>query len=290
MNTLAGCRILAMQTHFKTEAETHPGTCPVSASLRFATGSMAETQTSIAAIWQAEADRLTRQSYRLLHKINGADIESIVQDALVKVLAAWESIKDSEHCRKLLATAVRNCALDVIRARRANVDTVDDRIVDPHSLPVNSRSTDATVAWLYELCADDTERHILSIWMAEGNQTAATTAEASCLGVYVMVNGHRRWFKPAWTALEVNALMKRLRVRMGVQLASARSLRFQTIGTLPGLHCQGFRSLGCAVLIAAGGRPETEAERYASRASVPMLSWDDVQGWVSGMEVVWSTR
>ena len=277
-----------MNTNFDREAETHPGTCPVSANLRFDTGSMESTQASIAAVWQSEGDRLLRQSYRLLHKTPGADIDGLVSEALMRVLEAWESIKDAIHCRKLLATTVRNLAIDTIRAAHATVD-VNDRLADPGSKPANSRSTDATVAWLMGLCADDTERLILSIWMQEGNQTAATTAEASQTGVYVMVNGRRRWFKPAWTALEVNQLMRRLRTRMGVQLASARNLRFTTKGTMPGLHCQGFRTLGVVTLIAAGGRNVTAGERLAARHCVPALLWDAAKGWTEGREAVWST-
>lgn len=262
-----------MHTTHKQEAETHPGTTPASAGLTFATGSMAEAHASIAAIWQHEADRLLRQAYRLLHKTDGADVEGIVSDALIKVLEAWETIKDSTHCRKLLATAVRNVALDAIRAAHETCPA-NDKLTDPASHPSNTRSTDATVAWLMGLCADDTERLILSLWMAEGNQTAGSTSEASHAGLYVMVDGKRRWFKPAWSTLEVNQLMRRLRVRMGVQLAPRRELWFRTTGTLPGLHFERFNTLHSVSLLLLGPRKLAADEAAAAWHPIPAWSMD----------------
>lgn len=257
------------------EAANTPGSVPPVAASQFWDASTMETAHScIAAIWQNEADRLLRQSFRILHKVNGADVEGIVGDALVAVLEAWETIVDAEHCRKLLATAVRNKALNLI----VTTHTVGFGRQDiPEPTAETTKGHDAMLTMVFGLCADETEQRILSIWMLPGNQTYEATADAT-----------QHWVA-RWSAMDVKQLMRRLRDRMGVQCASARALRFTTIGTVPGLHCQRHTTLGSVVLIASGGREYTHGERMSARARVPRMRMERGEWVTSDMEAVWST-
>jgi len=266
-----------MDLNFEREAANASGVAPVSACQSWQTDSMEAAQTSIAAVYSTEADRLLRQAYRILHRHREVDIEALVQDAFLWALESWQEFNSLDHCRKALSVKVRNFCLHAIRASRSTVEA-DASLADPNSKPDTTKGTDATLAWLLDLCADETERRILAIWLQPGNQTAKAVSDAT-----------RHWIA-SWSPLEVNQLLRRLRAKAGVKLASARSLRFQTIGTMPGLHCESFRTLGSLVLIASGGRSETVTEALASRHIVPALRWDAVRGWVSGMEEVHSTR
>lgn len=230
-----------MRVNFDREAVTP--SVPVSEVLDYRFDGASIAQTSIAAIWQGESDRLLKQAYRMVRKIDGADFEGIVSDALVAVLEHWQDITTADHCRKLLSTAVRHRCIDAIRACRETVQA-DGRLADPSSRPTTTPSTDASVVWLMGLCADDTERKILTIYLNPGNQSSEAVADQT-----------QHWVA-RWTPLEVRQLFARLRKRIGIVAAQWRTTGFTTCGTLPGWHTERLCSAYCLLAMKAWDGPE----------------------------------
>jgi hypothetical protein len=262
-----------MDLNFETEAANASGVAPVLASQLWNVGTADDAQTSVAGIWQAEQDRLLRQAYRRLHACPGVDVESVVSDVLVWAMEHAGEFNDADHCRKAMAVTCRNFAMHALRGLKRNVEA-DGNLPDARTLPEQTTVMDTTVTWLFGLCADDTERRILKIWMQPGNETEQATAEATA-----------KWSQP-WSRLEVRALMARLRARAGAALDadSRRMLRVpMTKGTMPGLHCERFRTLGCVLLLATGGRPVLSGGMPLQ--TVPALRWVD-GAWVGEWEGV----
>lgn len=266
-----------MKPHFETDAVRPTDHAPLAAYRESRFGSKAEAETTIAAVWQTEADRLYKRAFRILHKTDGVDIEGVVSDALVQALERWDTIRSIDTVAGYLHSAVRTLALMAIRSSHDTTE-VNDRLADPSSKPATSPGTDTSVAWLLDLCADETERRILTIWMAEGNQTSESVAEAT-----------KHWLA-RWTPLEVRQLFARLRKRMGIHLASMPACRFTTKGTLPGHGHERYRTVYALTLLFMGPRPLDPTERMAARHMVPTTRMDALGNWQSGMEVVYSTR
>lgn len=248
-----------MYLNFEREAAQQAQDCaPVSAIAKASWDSPAVAHEAIAAIWQTEADRLIRLSWSIVRKVNGADPENIVADALTTLLEQWEMVKDASKVRALLYTAVRNLSLDAIRTGKPTIEA-DSAMLKADSSD-NTPLTDTVLAWLMDQC-DETECRILTIWLLPGNQSNEAIVTAT-----------EHW-KDRWTIDRCKKLFKRLRLRIGVQLPSASSLRFTTKGTLPGLHCEAHSALWASVML-LGAIPHDAVSRTHGRRMIPALRQD----------------
>lgn len=277
-----------MQTRHETDAVNPFERAPVAAQAKGDFSTMGAAQATIAAIFQGESERLLKAAYRLVHRIPGGDPENIVADAVMRVMGAWNTITDVEHCRKLLSVVTRRLALNVIRDSREIVN-VTDKQVDPNTLP-DSGIIDSTINMLFEHCADDTERYILQLYLEPGNGTfeSVSVATRSTTG---------KWLTCSWTVREVQALFKRLRDRIGASLnAEARKMLRQpmTKGTLPGHHWTRHKLLHSTLMIHFGPRPLTVDELVThvlcNLVPCPVSRLDDSGKWVTSITHVISTR
>jgi len=271
-----------MQAKHENDAVRPTDRAPLIAAIPVSFDSMEAAQAAIHAIWLRESDRLLRSAYRLVHRIEGADPEGIVSDALIWTLEYWQGITDAEHCRRRLQARVTNICRDIIKCRKLTVDVTDTLPAHDVSVP---RAVDSTVAWLLDHCANAQERYIIELYLKPGNSTydACSEATRSTTG---------KWLKHSWTPKQVRDLFTRLRDKVEVSLtAEARRMLRQpmTKGTEPGLHCERHKTLGSVVLLASGGRPVSDVELLSQRHVVPALRMDDTGRWLQVSEVVMCT-
>lgn len=254
-----------MQPSFDNDAKRPTAQAPLSAGLVASFDSPEAAQSAIAAIWKREADRLLRHAYRMVHRIEGADPEGIVSDAVLWTMENWQGITDAEHCRKRLLARVHNICRDTIKCRKF-YDVVE-KVNLPDTSSHTTKAIDSSVAWLFTHCADAEERYILELYLQPGNGTYESVSEATR-------SRSGKWLTGSWTPRQVFDLFKRLRNRAEVTLTSeARRLLRQpmTKGTMPGQHWERHTPVWSLALctLPGGSRPLTRSEILCQRVVVP---------------------